>query len=132
MIKKYTFLIFIGIFLLIGVKSVYAMPVAGDNNGGLRENCSDSVFFRGEDRMAFRSLKQPGIFSDDSSFEEQTVWATNGLIYIRSVETVDVQVYTITGQLSKQLKVTGEMIIPMPKGLYLVRLGSVVRKVVVR
>ena len=132
MIKKYTFLIFIGIFLLIGVKSVYAMPVAGDNNGGLRENCSDSVFFRGEDRMTFRSLKQPGIFSDDASFEEQTVWATNGLIYIRSVETVDVQVYTITGQLSKQLKVTGEMIIPMPKGLYLVRLGSVVRKVVVR
>lgn len=134
MIKKYTFLLLIGIFLLVGIKSAHAMPVAvGGNPDFLIENQADSIFLRGEDRLTIRNSKQTGSVSDNFSLEEQTVWSSNGLIYIRSAEVVDVQVYTITGQLTKQLKVTGgEMVIPVPKGLYIVRLGNVVRKVVVR
>lgn len=132
MIKKYTFLIFVVIFLLAGVKEAYAVSETGVFFADQTEEQADSAFFRGETPTAFQN-RQSGAISGDLSIGEQAVWAANGAINVQTMVATDVYIYTITGQLSKRLKVAaGETAVPVSRGLYIVRLGNIARKVVVR
>lgn len=125
MIKKYTFLFLLLTFLFTGTNILFATPVSKDVYPGIAY--MDNVF----QESAFENS---GIinFSDDL-LEEQTVWTANGSIYVRAKKDAEVNIYTITGQLSKQVKVTeGETAIPMSRGLYIVRFDNVTRKVIVK
>lgn len=125
MIKKYTFLFLLLTFLFTGMNILFATSASKGVYPGMAD--MDNVF----QESAFENSNL--IDLTDDLIEEQTVWTANGSIYVRAKKDVEVNIYTITGQLSKQVKVTeGETAIPMPRGLYIVRFEKITRKVIVR
>lgn len=128
MVKRYTILFFILTFFFTGMNVLFAMPLSNGDYPGVADDITGYSFPEVESRSAYEYAGQ-----DDLSIEEQAVWAVDGSIYVRTKKDTKVNLYTITGQLSKQVKVTaGETAIPMPKGLYIVRFDNIVRKVFVR
>ena len=133
MIKKYTGLIFIMITLLMcGGVNVHAMSdvnlfspdVVNEDFGFMQEQ---------DEPVILRNGKSANVFADDALTEDFVVWSANGSIYIRAAKAVDVNIYTITGQLSKRMKITaGENVIPVTRGLYIVRIENIARKVIVK
>lgn len=118
MIKKYTSLFFLTLTLLLafGGGSVYAMSDMDYNSIDVAGQYMDFTFQQ-----------------DDPLSEDYTVWAADGSIYIKTNKAVEVNIYTITGQLSKRMKVTvGETSVPMTRGLYIVRIDNITRKVIVK
>lgn len=125
MIKKCTFLFLLLTFLFTGMNILFATPASKGVYPGMAD--MDYVF----QESAFENSDLIDLTGD--LIEEQTVWAANGSIYVRVKKDVEVNIYTITGQLSKQIKVTeGETAIPMSRGLYIVRFDNVTRKVIVK
>ncbi|MDR2918547.1 MAG: T9SS type A sorting domain-containing protein [Tannerella sp.] len=124
MVKKYTFLFLILAFLFTNVNVLFAIPFSNE----ICIEMADNSFTKVGDMYVYENAGQDGL-----SIEEQVVWAANGSIYIRAKKNTEVNIYTITGQLSKQVKVTaGETAISMPRGLYIVRFDNIARKVIVR
>lgn len=133
MIKKYTCLIFTLITLLmIGSVNMQAMSgISAFSPDAVNE--SVGFAFDQDDSVTFKSGKSAETLSGDALTEEYAVWSADGSIYIRANKAVDVNIYTITGQLSKRMKITaGETAIPVTKGLYIVRIENIARKVIVR
>ncbi len=58
------------------------------------------------------------------------IFSSNGKINVNSANVVDVQIYNANGLLQKQIFSTNSTSIEMPKGLYIVKAGSVVTKIV--
>ncbi|MDL2304162.1 hypothetical protein LJC72_02325 [Bacteroides sp. OttesenSCG-928-D19] len=58
------------------------------------------------------------------------VWAANGTLYVEAINPATMSVYTVTGQLYKQIPVTGSYSASLPKGLYIVQLNGKAYKVV--
>lgn len=118
MIKKYTGLVLITLTLLFafGGESMYAMSDVDYSSVNMAGENMDFTFQQ-----------------EDPLIEDYTVWAVDGSIYIRANKAVEVNIYTITGQLSKRMKVTqGETSISMARGLYIVRIDNITRKVIVK
>ncbi|MDR0348565.1 MAG: T9SS type A sorting domain-containing protein [Tannerella sp.] len=118
MIQKYTGLILIALTLLFTVGGEKMCAMSGADYYAM-----DTV--RGNTDFPFQQ--------DDPLIEDYTIWAANSSVYIRANKDVEVNIYTITGQLSKRMKVTaGETSISMARGLYIVRVENITRKVIVR
>ncbi len=65
--------------------------------------------------------------------EYAAVWASKDGVHIRTDRPVMVQIYTVMGTLSyRQQLSAGEMMLPLPRGLYIVKIDQMVQKVVVK
>ena len=58
------------------------------------------------------------------------VWAAGGMLYVKSAEQGTLSVYSITGQLNKQIPVSGSYSLALAKGIYIVKLNGKAYKVV--
>ena len=65
--------------------------------------------------------------------EYAAVWAGKDCVHIRTDRPVMVQIYTVMGTLShRQQLLAGEITLPLPRGLYIVKIDQMVQKVVVK
>ena len=65
--------------------------------------------------------------------EYAAVWAGKDCVHIRTDRPVMVQIYTVMGTLSHRQQLSaGEMTLPLPRGLYIVKIDQMVQKVVVK
>lgn len=65
--------------------------------------------------------------------EYAAVWASKDGVHIRTDRPVMVQIYTVMGTLSHREQLSaGEMMLPLPRGLYIVKIDQMVQKVVVK
>ena len=65
--------------------------------------------------------------------EYAAVWAGKDCVHIRADRPVMVQIYTVMGTLShRQQLLAGEITLPLPRGLYIVKIDQMVQKVVVK
>ncbi len=64
------------------------------------------------------------------SVSGDAVWASGGALYVKTANVGMLSVYTVTGQLYKQVAVSGSYTTTMPKGLYIVQLNGKAYKVV--
>jgi hypothetical protein len=72
-----------------------------------------------------------GVGNDPVS--EVSVWGNSGSLHVVTPQPAQVQVYSVLGTLGISQNVSaGETVFPLQKGIYIVRIGDVVRKVVVR
>ena len=58
------------------------------------------------------------------------VWAAGGLLNVQAGTAATLSIYTVTGQLYKQLPVSGSFTIPLAKGLYIVQLNGKAYKII--
>jgi hypothetical protein len=58
------------------------------------------------------------------------VYSAGGVLNVTSSTPGTLQVYTITGQLAKEIAVSGDIQVPLSKGLYIVKLNGKAYKVV--
>ncbi|MDR2917139.1 MAG: T9SS type A sorting domain-containing protein [Tannerella sp.] len=61
---------------------------------------------------------------------DDAVWATNGTLYVQTANPATISVYSVTGQLHKQVAVNGSYSQAMSKGIYIVQLNGKAYKVV--
>lgn len=65
--------------------------------------------------------------------EYAAVWAGKDCVHIRTDRPVMVQIYTVMGTLShRQQLLAGEITLPLPRGLYIVKIDQMVQKVVIK
>ncbi len=63
----------------------------------------------------------------------QYIWSSEGSLHIRSDKPASLYIYTISGVLyRKENVVSGEYIIALPKGVYIVHAGNLRKKIVIR
>jgi len=75
---------------------------------------------------------EPPVSNINPESDMVKVYSVDGMLYIETPETATVNVFTLTGQLKYQNKVNGMISIPASRGIYMVKVGSGVHKVVVR
>ena len=58
------------------------------------------------------------------------LWASSGSLIVQAVKPSTLSIYTVTGQLYKQMPVSGNISLPLPKGLYIVQLNGKAYKII--
>ena len=66
----------------------------------------------------------------NGSFTEDKVWGSSGTLYVKSAGEGTLSVYSVTGQLSKNVVINGDYTTTMPKGIYIVKLKGKAYKVI--
>lgn len=66
----------------------------------------------------------------NETLAENAVWAANGTLYVKTADPATLSIYSVTGQLYKQVSVSGSYSLAMSKGLYIVQLNGKAYKVV--
>ena len=65
--------------------------------------------------------------------ESNNIWASGGNLYIRTDKTCTLSVFTVYGQLFKQQTISaGETIIPLPQGIYFVKVEDTTKKIIAK
>jgi hypothetical protein len=77
------------------------------------------------------TLDNPGNANEPPA--DMRIWSYGGTLHVRTAQPVVLHVYTLTGILhAQQTLPAGETVLPLPPGMYVVRIGNVVRKAVIR
>jgi hypothetical protein len=64
---------------------------------------------------------------------DMRIWSYAGTLHVRTAQPAVLHIYTLAGTLHvRQTLSAGETAIPLPPGMYVVRIGNVVRKAVIR
>jgi len=58
------------------------------------------------------------------------VWSAAGTLFVQSAKQATLSIYSVTGQLIKQISVTGSYTMTLPKGLYIVKLDGQAYKII--
>ena len=65
--------------------------------------------------------------------ESNSIWASGGNLYIRTDKPCMLSVFTISGQLFRQQTIgIGETLLPLPIGLYFVKVGETTKKIIAK
>jgi len=64
------------------------------------------------------------------AFDKNFAYAALGTLYVRTDSPATLSIYSVTGQLVKQMQVSGNTSFPFPKGLYIVQLNGKAYKVI--
>jgi hypothetical protein len=77
------------------------------------------------------TLDNPG--NANEPLADMRIWSYGGTLHVRTAQPVVLHVYTLTGALhARQTLHAGETVLPLPPGIYVVRIGNAVRKAVIR
>jgi len=58
------------------------------------------------------------------------VWGASGTLFVETAKTATLSIYSVTGQLIKQMSVSGSLSMTLPKGLYIVKIDDQAYKVI--
>jgi hypothetical protein len=70
-----------------------------------------------------------GLDVGNAVIASDAVWAASGLLNVKSLKPATLSVYTVTGQLFKQVQVRDSYSMTLPKGLYIIQLNGKAYKV---
>jgi hypothetical protein len=77
------------------------------------------------------TLDNPG--NANEPLADMRIWSYGGTLHVRTAQPAVLHVYTLTGALhAQQTLPAGETVLPLPPGMYVVRIGNMVRKAVIR
>jgi len=80
--------------------------------------------------MIFNAVTHNSVITES---QQQKIWAAGSQLFINSSKPETVSIYSITGALMKRLTVSnGTTTLALPKGIYVVKFGFEVRKVIIQ
>ena len=85
-------------------------------------------------KIGYKATTESGSGEDgqtgNGTFTGDAVWGSGGTLYVKSANAGTLSIYNVTGKLCKQVSVSGDYTVTMPKGLYIVQLNGKAYKVV--